>query len=586
MTRPIDQIAQTLREALLGALKDAQDELTQIAEAGGDKASGGLLNDVTNISHIISNLLPAVGEIAGLAFPPLGVLEEVEKSGGKYGIAMGIGYWLGGAMEQAAQPIFLPINHAIADAQQTEIFDPQTAAELQSKGIIGDAYGRSEAAGGNLDGSHYDKLVDAALKRPDMLQLFDLWNRGYIKETDVNLALQRNQIPVFWWEPLKELRWNLLSSADLALANLRGEMSDADLQAYAKRIGATPEDMRILIANTGEPPAAEQMMEAYRRGFVDEPTFDRAIRQSRIRNEWIPTMLKLRYSPMSVSDAIRAVIENYLTDEQGREIAQQNGLLPEHWEPMKESWGRPLSHEQMLELYHRGQVTEEEVKQAMRESDLKDKYIQAAIDLGRTLVPQRTIVSMLDHGVITHARAREMLMEQGYNDADAEALIMLGAAQRAHTAKELTRTDVVTMYTDSLLTRAQAEEHLAKLGFHAEDIRAILDLADVKARTAQLKAIQRGVEASLKAHHLTANQAIAQLDAAGMEHGQAQGLVDLWLRERGQAVRTLTEAQILSLGSHGLISPEDTLGRLVGYGLAEADARLLLELHGIGRKPA
>lgn len=581
MARPIDQIAQTLRAALLGALKDAKDELTQIAEAGGNKASGGLLQDVTNISHIISNLLPAAGELAGFAFPPLGLLEEAEKAGGKYGIAMGIGYWLGGAMEQAMQPVFEPVNHAIADAAQTEIFDPQTAAELQSRGIITDAYGRSEAAGGNLDGQHYDQLVDAALKRPDMLQLFDLWNRGYIAETDVNLALERNQIPEWWWDRLKQLRWQLLSPADLALANLRGEMTDADLQAYASRVGATPEDMKILIANTGEPPAAEQMMEAYRRGFVDQPTFDKAIRQSRIRDEWIPTMLQLRYSPMSTSDAIRAVIENYLTDDEGKAIAEQNGLIPEHWEPMKESWGRPLSHEQMLELYHRGQVTIDDVKQALRESDLKDKYIQPAIDLGRTLVPQRTIIMMLQHGVITHARAHSMLTEQGYTDDDAEAFIALGAAEHVSGAKQLSRTDIVTMYVDSLLTRAQATDHLKSLGYHDDDITALLDLATVKANAAQLKAIQRGVESSLKAHHLTANQAIAQLDAAGMDHSQAQGLVDLWSQERGHAVRELTEAQILSLGEHGLISPEDALGRLVGYGLAEADAKLLLILHGV-----
>ena len=585
MTTPIDKIGQVITDAIIKALEDRQDELTKIAEAGGNKASGSLLNDVSSLVSLIKDLFPLLGEVAGVAFPPLGVLEEVEKSGGKYGLAMAVGYWLGGTLEQAAQPIFLPMNHAIADQVQTEIFDPQTAAQLQAKGIIGEDYGRSEAAGGNLDGPHYDKLVDAALQRPQFATLLDLWNRGYIKETDVDLALQRNGIPPFWVGPLKQLRYNLLSPADLALANLRGELSDADMLAYGQTIGANTEDMTLLVANTGEPPAAEMMMEAYRRGFVDQSTFDRAIRQSRIRNEWIPTMLQLRYSPMSVADAIRAVIENYLTDEQGKAIAEQNGLLPEHWEPMKESWGRPLSHLEMMALYYRGAATVDDVKQAMRESDLKDKYINQAIELGRRLVPERQIVTMLERGVITHPVAHQMLRELGFNDTDAERMIALGAAQHTAHAKELSRTDIVNMYVDSLLTEQNAEKHLVNLGFTSTDAEAILQLAKIKQAGAQLKAIQRGVEAEFRAGNLTERQAVSELEKAHMEPVAAQRMVALWKQEKRSVLRSLTEAQILSLAEHQLISADDARARLVAYGLPQGDADLLLALHGIVKAP-
>ena len=581
----MDKIAQALTDALVKALRESHDELQQIAEAGGDKASGGLLNDVKNLTDIVSNLAPFIGDLAGLFFPPLEVLNAAESAGGKYGIATAIGWWMGNALFQTANPIFLPLQHGVANLAQTDVFDPQTAAQLQAKGIIDDAYGRSDAAGGNLSGDRYDMLVDAQLQRPGLVTLLDLWNRGYIHERDVDLALARDGTPTWWHGPLKQLRYNLLSPADLALANLRGIMSDQEMTDYAAKVGARPEEMRILIGNTGEPPGLMQLLEAYRRNFIDQDTLQRGIRQSRVRDEWIPTIERLRYSPMSIADAIRAVVENYLTDAEGKDIAMQNGLMPDHWEPMKESWGRPLSHLEMMSLYHRGQVTLDQVRQAMRESDLKDKYIDPAIELGRRLVPERQIVMMLERAVIGKDVAMEMLREYGYNDTDAERLMQLGVAQHVAHAKNLTRTDIVNLYSDSLLSKAEANKHLVELGYTAADADYILTLAGVKAKAKALAQIQKGIQAEYRAHNVTKAQAIDQLQHAGMDHPQATALVDLWQHEIRATTRSLTEAQILSLAEHGLISASDARVRLVAYGLTEGDADLLLALHGIVKAP-
>lgn len=582
---PIDEIARVITDAIIAALKDREDELKAIAEAGGSKAGGGLLNDIGHLTDIISGIVGPLLSVAEFAFPPLDMLKHVESTGGKLGEGFGVGWVLGNLGFNALNPLMVPINNAVGNLVQTGIFDPETAATLQAKGIINDDYGRSEAAGGNLSGEHYDKMVDAAMVRPALPELFDMWNRGLISEDDVTVALQRSTLPEYWYPMVKQLRWQLLSGADLALANLRGEMSDADLSKYAAKIGVTKDDMATLIANTGEPPGPEQLMEAIRRGFIDHDRFVRGIRQSRVRDEWVDVEYALRESPMSTADAVRAVIEGYLSDDQGKAIAVQNGLMPDHWEVMRESWGRPISQLQMVALYHRGLVTKEEVLQAGRESDLKDKYIGYAVELGRRLVPERQITQMLQHNVIDRATAHIMLVQQGYNDADAEALINLGTSQRVNAHKELSRADIVGMYENSLLTEVQARDHLVALGYPVADADDMLKLADVKAKASLLRATQRAIEASFRAHHLTAQEAINQLERAGMDHVQAQGLVDIWTSERGQAARSLTEAQILSLGEHGLISPEDTKARLVGYGLNPADADLLLQLHAIGTKP-
>lgn len=581
MPRPIDDIAATITKAIVTALADAKDELTDIAEAGGKASKGSIFGDVGKLTDIIGNIVGPALLALEFEFPPLAVLKEIEDAGGDGGRGFGLGYLLGNLAYQALQPFTLPINHAVADIAQSEIYDPGTAAQLETKGLIDNAFGRSEAAGGNLSGEHYDRLVEAARTYPDMLTLLTMRDRSLITDDMLRSALTLHGYPASWIDGILGLSRQLLSPADLALAALRGNLDEGVARAYAKILSITDDDFTVLMDNTGEPPGPEQLMEALRRGFIDKDRFQRGIRQSRVRNEWLDVEFALRQSPMTAADAVRAVIQNYLTDEEGQAIAEQNGLIPEHWAPLRDSYGRPLSHEQMLTLYHRNQATLDQVRQAMRESDIKNKYIEQAIELGRRLIPERTIVSMLDHGVGTHEQAKQRLMEQGFDSADADALIALGAAQRTSTHKALSRTDIVTMFEDSLITRPQAIEHLTALGYTSEDATAMLQLADIKLETSTRRAIQKGIEATYKAHHISENEAISQLEAAGIEPKQARSLLDQWTTLRTQPTRSLTEAQVLKAGEEGIISVDDVITRLTALGLVEADVQVLLKVHGL-----
>jgi hypothetical protein len=578
---PIDDIAKILSSAIIDALKDRQDELTAIAEAGGDKAGHGIWGDIGTITGIIGDVVtavPIVGELLGL---PLEPIKAIEGQAGAAGESFAFGYLLGYVGWNVVQPAILPAQHAVADALQTEIFDPQTAAQLESKGIIDNAYGRSEAAGGNLSGEHYDKLVDAAQDRPALAELIELLRRGEITQADYADALKHHGIPVEWIDRLGALSRSMLSPADLALANLRGFMDYGTARDYAAVLGIVEPDFQTLISNTGEPPGSEMLMEALRRGFIDEATFEHGIRQSRVRDEWIPTMRDLRLSPMSTADAVRAVVEDYISDDQGAAIAAQNGLIPEHWRPLVDSWGRPLSHEQMMTLYHRGEATLDEVRQAFRESDLKNKYIDQAIQLSRQLIPERTIVSMIDHGVVTNDEGVDLLLIHGYTREDADRLVALGVAQRTTSHKILSKSDVLTMYADALLNRAQATDHLSALGYQAADVSAMLDLADYKRKASTLKIVERGIQASLKAHHITQQQALTQLQDAGLDHAQAQVLVDEWLQERRVATRSLTEKQIVDAIGSKIFTADDGRVRLQALGFSAGDVDVIFKLNGI-----
>lgn len=583
---PIDEITAALRAAIAGAIADAQAELDAIAKDAGTNASGGLFSDVQGFTSVLGDLGSIISAVADVLAPELGVLKVIEDGAGKLGNGFGLGYLMGYVGWQFAQPLMLPIVHAINASTTNEIYDPDTAAQLVAKGIISQSFGQSESSGGGLDNPHFDNLVTNAYNLPGLAELLELWRRGVIDGVETAAALVRNGYDPNWLDNLAALKRQLLSPADLALANLRGNIDDTTMQGYADQLGVTSADMAVLIGNTGEPPGLMQLLEAYRRGFIDKPTLEHGIRQSRVRDEWIPTIEQLRYEPMSTADTVRAVIENYLTSDEGQVIAQQNGLDPQHWPILVEAYGRPLAHEQMRVLVNRGVATREQFDQAMRESDIKDKYIDLSWEVGQRLIPERMIVTAVHHGSITSDEATSRLQWLGYSDADIQLLLSLGSAEGKTAKHALTRADVVSLYEDGKMPRDEALSRLVTLGYSNADATDVLEIADLKAAATALRTQERAIEASFKAHHLSAQQAQDQLISAGVTPAQATSLLDQWTTVRGRPTKELTEAQILKLGENNIISASETENRLIAYGLSQSDADLLLKLHGIGQQPA
>ena len=575
-----EYIAEQVRRAIDESLSDNEELLTSIAEAGGSKAGDGLLGDVHDFASTITGIIGALPIVGDLVDLPLTAVKDIAGGAGKFGGAMGLGYMLGYLAFPLAEPLLLPLVHEVNANTTNLLFDPQTAATLVAKGIIAQDYAFSEASGGGLDNQHEGSLIEAARQYPALAETLEMLNRGMITDAQALTALQRDGLHPDYMDAALSLRSQLLSPADLALASLRGIITDADARVLALKTGLAADDFEVIVGNTGEPPGLMQLLEAYRRGFIDQATLERGIRQSRVRDEWIPMVEKLRYSPMSVADAARAVVENYMPADQGAAIAQENGLQPDHWPLILESWGRPLAVGEMLTLMHRGQATVDQVKQALRESDIKDKYIDQAVQLGRRLIPERQVVSMIDHSVINHDQGVALLKEWGYTDADATAMVNLGTAQHVGSHHTLSKGDTLAMYTDALINRQEATKYLVALGYTDALAGQMLDLADYKQKAALVKVTMRGIEAQLKAHQIDTSQATDDLIKAGLDHTQATVYVDEWVQSRKVATRTLTEAQVIKAVKDGVISVSDGRVRLEAYGLSAQDVDILFKIEG------
>lgn len=580
MATPAEQIAQILRDAISGALQDNKDIFTQsinITDKGGGGGGSGGSGDIVGLILALAGL----GLIGAAEFEPLiAALKAAQSDAGAEGVSFTVGWFLASTLLQFAAPFTRQLTHMIEAAETSQILDPPTAADMVTRGIISQQFGQSQAGGTGFDKDHFNWMVQAAYNYPAVGQILSMWNRNYINESDVDTLLTLNGVPAAYQQPLKNMRIELLTPADLALAALRQNITIADATAAAALWGLDADGFDILLGNTGEPPGTMQMLEAYRRGFIDRETLVRGILQSRVRDEWIPTIEKLRYAPMSTAEAANAVTRGYLDFSDGAKIAQDNGLEPDHWQYVYESNGRPPSHEQLGSLWLRGKITRAEFEQGIRESDIKDKYIQDIVDLTVRFMPLFEARTLLNAGEITGKTFTEQLMVQGYEPSVIKEITSAVGAGKGSAPKHLTATDYTDLYDAGAMNRADTLHGLTTIGYTEADAETIVTVAETKSQAKFVATLITNVRTQFDRFKLDAKQAKAELDALGVQPAERDRLVSSWEIVRPQGTKTLTEAQTLKALKDGAIDVQDAYNRLRGLGLDDADARLLMLIDG------
>jgi hypothetical protein len=457
-------------------------------------------------------------------------------------------------------------------------------AAMAQKGIITFGFGADQAKAQGYDEPWFQRLVELAQLMPDAASLFDMVNRGLLNADQMDLVLERAGMPATFATALKELRHVLLPPADAALAVLRGNMTPAAGVEAAARAGVDAGDFGILIGNTGEPLGLDQLLEAFRRRFIDQPTLERGIRQSRVRNEWIPTAVKLRFQPMTTADAVMAAVQGHISLPQAKSYAEQNGLDPADFQALYDTAGEPLSRTEMEQLYNRGEVTLAEVEQALKESQVKNKYVGAAVKLHVRLPPERTVVAMISHGVLTHAEGIRMLMDLGYTAQVAAQLYAEGTTARAGAHGILPEGQVIALYDLGGITRAAAVGMLEKLNYAPAVAEQLVAIADLRASVKLQQQAVDAIRGRYVAHHiddLMARAMLADLDVTAVK---VTHYLKIWAIERAAAVRQLTPAQIIKAQKLDLFGDTDkTTGhsptaekRLVALGYSPGDAALIV----------
>lgn len=487
-----------------------------------------------------------------------------------------VGQSLTWALGTILSNLFAPDVYKAVGFTPNMIPDPATLATMAAGGEISHGDAVSGIAANGFNGHYAQAWINAAGTYPAMSDLLNLLNRGAISQAEYTELAQKNGVSPAISSVYYALKRSFVSMEDAAVAYLRGAIDRAELDSLGEIAGFQASDVNTYLEAIGEPPGTVELLQGYRRNMIDRATLEKGLRQSRLRNEWIPLIEQLRFAPMSISDAVNAVVQNHLSASEGERISEQNGLEPGSFATLVETAGSPLSRTEMEQLFNRGIVTKADVEQALRESRLKNKYNEWAFELHTRLLAPSTLSEAVRRGAISHDAAIRKAMEYGYSAEDAAIVVESASAAKLQASKDRVVTSAEALFMDSAISEQDFRAAASSMGYTDAEENFIVQAAvyhrEAKAVTAALNAVR----SKYIGHHIDQLDASALLDGLGIPSAQRDYLIGIWSIELAANTRELTPAQILKAVSKGLIDATEGQARLEFLGYSADDAVLLL----------
>jgi hypothetical protein len=442
--------------------------------------------------------------------------------------------------------------------------DPGTLAQLYASNFVQDGNYNHWMNSWGLQDGWAEAMRSAASTYPNIGMIQDLRNREFVTDEQAYAMLQNQGVPPGSLAYFENLWGNVLTVQDAALAVLRTDITKNEGLAIARQNGYGPDDFEIFLSNTGEPPGAQELMEALRRGYIDEATFRTGIAQSRVRNQWQDTLLDLRYSPLATADAVNAYVEGYVSEDTVKSVANANGLEPEQYKILIEAAGDPLSYTDMMRLWRYQKATEDDVKAALKRGRLKDDYIDFALALKDSPMSVADAIEASIQGYLSVSDAKAIALMNGLREQDFDAL-------QKTAGDPASRTEMIQLWRRGLVTQAQVEDALRQSRLKDAYIPDVLNLK------VQLPALYE-VRALLASGGLSTEQGTQILLAQGYEADIVKGIVSNAVGETSASTKALTEAMYVSLYNEQAITSQQFTEALTTLGYSQTDSSLILEI--------
>lgn len=367
-----------------------------------------------------------------------------------------------------------------------------------------------------------------------------------------------------------------LTPPEIALAQVRNTLGGLDGYAEAEKSGIDGRRLDIMALNTGEAISLQDGLLLFRRGQMDAARLEHLVRQSRVRDEWLDMVVALRYAPPPVGEILAGAVQGQLPVDQAATLFQEAGLSPEHFAWMYATHGRPPSPAQIAELVHRGLVGRDVFDQAVRESDIKDKYIDDLWNLSFYIPPVRSIVAMLRAGAISETQARTLFAENGVRPADADGYVAEATKAKTAALRELSQAQTLRFYDAKLITRVEADFRLATLGYDTAERTLMLDFTEGLRHERYVQAVVNRIHARYVGWKIDEAQAATALTTDGIPAEAIADYLILWGIERDANFHSLTPAAIAAAYIRSQIKPAETKRRLLAAGVHPEDVAIVV----------
>lgn len=379
---------------------------------------------------------------------------------------------------------------------------------------------------------------------------------------------------------------NVIITPDvLADMVVRGVVAHEWAEGEARRSGVHPNSFKLMVTNTGQPPSLIDMLELMRRGEIDRDAVIRAVRQSRIKNEWIDTVLKLGVQFPSPTEILRAYLQGQVDGDRAKQLYTQLGGAPEFFQLLYDTEGSAPTPNEAAIMARRRIIPWEgsgpgvvSYQQAFLEGPWRNKWLEAFKRASDYLPPPRTITAMVREGSLTIPDATDLLARQGVPQALIGHYLTDASGAKVKHAKDLTESTVSTLYQERAISDDDAKAFLEKLRYAPSEVDFVLTTWRLARELKYRNAAIGTVHTQFINHKIDRQKASLLLDGFYVPAAQRDTLLALWTQEAEAKVAILTAAQIKTAWKKGILDDSGALSRLLNLGYSEDDAAIYLEI--------
>jgi len=397
-----------------------------------------------------------------------------------------------------------------------------------------------------------------------------------------------------------------LSAADAAAAVVSGQIPPERGFAYAARAGVPDADFRVMMDVAGQTLAPQQLLDLLNRKDIDVPDVERFLRESNLKDKFIPLLLKLRYQLLGASDYIRFAVKDVYTKDDALRADLQAGFPEQVADKLSrlgyspdDAMGAWMAHwelpspTQVYEMLHRDLIKEQDVRDYLLQADYSPKWRDFLLKISYNPLTRVDVRRAYKLGVIGLDAVAKTYRELGYDVDNAKILADFTAQdadQERQQERELlvgpTKTAALAMYKARRISEDTLRQVLANLKYPKETVDRYI--ADIEfARAADHR---DDVAAALKSAYVKAlrsrDDTIILLRKAGWDGELLDSLLETWdllrevteLQPHQAATRDLTKGEIVTAYSERIIPPETAMAQLVALGYDQTETETLLSM--------
>lgn len=378
----------------------------------------------------------------------------------------------------------------------------------------------------------------------------------------------------------KANRYFPLSPADAADAVIRSLMSKDEADGWAAQSGINPHAFGYMVDLTGEPPPLDEMRTLLAQGRISEADFERILRYSRVRDEWLGDYIKAHNKPLSAADIVEGFIKGQLSEGDAAQRYGIGGGMPDEFALAAAIAGNPIGVEQALSLLNHGLINEDQARNVIKHSRINPMFEDMALLTRFHYLTAFQIERMLTQGTVTPEDASRWLIEDGYPADQVAGLVKGATTTKASKPKQVAETLVLDNYEAGFITGAQAVAQLGNLGYSPEEAGIIIESYDARRvltlRNQGVAAVGKGFKAGI----VDRSTASGDLDALGVSATLRDHYLALWEVERKTEFKTFTKAEIGSMFKKGIVTADWAVKQWLAIGYNSAQAQMLLYEYG------